>query len=146
MSYILVIPIIFPLWLMLPDVRRPVCLLFIWRCYHLPNLSCIHHCSLCLNFVHLLDRKPNLEKNYIYSSIFFHNFPLSESSFTCTGLWASGLAKTVISKFKALWVICYETFSLTVEMSGWLSMLYICISFAYFWELLHLYIINARQN
>jgi hypothetical protein len=39
--------------------------------------------SLCLNFFHLLARKPNLEKNYIYSNKFFHNFHFSVSSFTC---------------------------------------------------------------
>jgi hypothetical protein len=49
-------------------------------------------CSLCLNFFHLhvLARKPNLGKFSIYSNKFFHNFYLSESSFTCPGLWASG--------------------------------------------------------
>jgi len=41
-------------------------------------------------FLHLLARKPNLEKCSIYSNK-FHNFYLSESSFTCPGLWASGL-------------------------------------------------------
>jgi hypothetical protein len=50
-----------------------------------------------MNFVLLLARKSNLEKNYIYSNKFFHNFHLSESSFTCTGFRANGLAvKTVI--------------------------------------------------
>ena len=39
--------------------------------------------SCCLNFFHLLTRKPNLEKNSIYSNKFFHNFHLSKSSFTC---------------------------------------------------------------
>ena len=48
-----------------------------------------------LNFFHLLARKPNLEKNYIYSNKFSHNFHLSESSFTCLGLQASGLAQTL---------------------------------------------------
>ena len=47
--------------------------------------------SLCLNFFHLLVRKPNLEKFSIYSNKFFHKFQLSESSFTCPGLRASGL-------------------------------------------------------
>jgi hypothetical protein len=45
-----------------------------------------------LFFFHLLARMPNLKKNYIYSSKFFHNFHLSESSFTFPGLPASGLA------------------------------------------------------
>ena len=44
-------------------------------------------------FFHLLARKPNLEKNYIYSNNFFHNFHLSESSFPCPGLRASELAR-----------------------------------------------------
>jgi hypothetical protein len=42
----------------------------------------------------LLVRKPNLEKCSNYSNKFFHNFHLSESSFTCPK-WVS--AKTVIS-------------------------------------------------
>ena len=49
--------------------------------------------SLYLIFVHLLARKPNLETFSIYSNKFFHNFHLSESSFTCAGLRASGLAQ-----------------------------------------------------
>jgi hypothetical protein len=53
----------------------------------------IHVGCLCLNFFHLLAQKPNLEKYSIYSSKFFYNFHLSESSFTCPGLQASGLAK-----------------------------------------------------
>ena len=48
---------------------------------------------LCLKFVHILDRKPNLEKNYIYSNKFFHNFHFSESSFTFPGHRASGLVR-----------------------------------------------------
>ena len=45
-----------------------------------------------LEKIHLLAWKPNLEKkNYIYSNKFFHNFHLSESSFTCPELGASGL-------------------------------------------------------
>jgi hypothetical protein len=46
--------------------------------------------SLCLNFFHLLSRKPNLEKCSIYSNKFFHNFHLSESSFTCPGFGQVG--------------------------------------------------------
>jgi hypothetical protein len=48
--------------------------------------------AVCLNFFHVLAWKPNLEKNYIYSNKFFHNFHLSESSFTCPRLRASGFA------------------------------------------------------
>ena len=44
--------------------------------------------SLCLNFFHLLARKPNLGNFSIYSKNFFHNFHLYKSSFTCP---ASGL-------------------------------------------------------
>ena len=36
-----------------------------------------------LIFCHLLARKPNLENISINSNKFFHNFHLSESSFTC---------------------------------------------------------------
>jgi hypothetical protein len=49
-------------------------------------------CSLCLNFFHLLARKANWKKNYIYSNKFFHDFHLAESSFTCPRLRISGLA------------------------------------------------------
>ena len=49
--------------------------------------------SFCLNYFHLLARKPNIEKNSIYSNKFFHNFHLSESSFTCPRIRASGLAQ-----------------------------------------------------
>jgi len=49
--------------------------------------------SLCLNCFHLLVRKPNLEKCSNYSNNFFHNFHLSESSFTCPGLRVSVLAR-----------------------------------------------------
>jgi hypothetical protein len=50
-----------------------------------------------MNYFHILARKSNLEKKNIYSNKFFHNFHLSESSFTCTGFRANGLAvKTVI--------------------------------------------------
>ena len=52
--------------------------------------------SLCLNVFHLPARKPNLEKMYIYSNKFFHNFHLSESSFTCPGLRESVLARKLI--------------------------------------------------
>ena len=52
--------------------------------------------SLCLNFVYLLAQKPNLEKLYIYSNKLFHNFHLSESSFTRPGFRASGLAQRLI--------------------------------------------------
>jgi len=50
-----------------------------------------------LKFFHLLARKPNLEKDSIYSNKFFHNFHFSESSFTCpraSSKWVS--AKTDI--------------------------------------------------
>ena len=51
------------------------------------------YCSLCHNFFHLLAL---LAKYPIYSNKFFHNFHLSESSFTCPCLWASGLARKLI--------------------------------------------------
>ena len=43
-------------------------------------------------FFHLLAWKPNLDKFSISSNKIFHNFYLSESSFTCPGLLVSGLA------------------------------------------------------
>ena len=39
--------------------------------------------------------KPNLEKKN-YSSKFFHNFHLSESSFTCPRVWESGIARRLL--------------------------------------------------
>jgi hypothetical protein len=55
-------------------------------------------------FFYLLAGKPNLEKNYIYSSKFLHNSHLSESSFTCPVLRASGLAQRLTSSFGMLFV------------------------------------------
>jgi len=51
--------------------------------YHFNYLSMLNviikiHYSLCLNFFHLLARKPNLENFSIYSNKFFHNINLSE--------------------------------------------------------------------
>jgi hypothetical protein len=46
-----------------------------------------------LEGTHLPEAKFRKKKNYIYSTKFFHNFHLSESSFTCPGLRASGLAR-----------------------------------------------------
>jgi hypothetical protein len=51
-----------------------------------------------LFFFHLFAQKSNLEKISIYSNKFFHNFHLSESSFICPGLRASGLARRLVSK------------------------------------------------
>jgi hypothetical protein len=39
--------------------------------------------------------KTKLEKFSIYSSKFFHNFHLTESSFTCPRLWASGFCTKI---------------------------------------------------
>ena len=50
-----------------------------------------------LNFCHLLAQKRNLEKNSICSNKFFHIFHLSESSFTCLRLQASGLAGRLLN-------------------------------------------------
>jgi hypothetical protein len=54
--------------------------------------TCSHHviAVFALFFFHILARKPNIEKHYIYSNKFFQNFDLSESSFTCHRLRASG--------------------------------------------------------
>ena len=48
--------------------------------------------SLCLNFFHLLARKPNLEKKLYLFLKLFHNFHLFESSFTYP-IRASGLVR-----------------------------------------------------
>jgi hypothetical protein len=48
--------------------------------------------SQCPIFFHLPAQEPNLEKNSIYSTNSFIIFTLSESSFTCPRLQASGLA------------------------------------------------------
>ena len=58
---------------------------------------------LCLNFYHLLARKPNLEKISIYSNKFFHNFHLSESSFTCPRLRASTKIVNIFSQITSRW-------------------------------------------
>ena len=42
-------------------------------------------------------RKPYLDKYSIYSNKFFHNFHLSESSFTCPGL-----QRTIVNVFKVM--------------------------------------------
>ena len=44
----------------------------------------------------VLARMPDLEKNSVYSNKFFHNFQLSESSFTCPELRASGLQVQIV--------------------------------------------------
>ena len=49
-------------------------------------------CSLCLNCFHLLVQKPNLEKNYIYSNKFFHNFFL----FQALNKWVSARTVSVV--------------------------------------------------
>ena len=51
-------------------------------------IICCKVCSICS----FSPRTPNLEIFSIYSNKFFHNFHLFESSFTCPGLRASGLA------------------------------------------------------
>jgi hypothetical protein len=69
--------------------------------------------SLCLYYFHLRAQKPNLEKFSIYSNKFFHNFHLSESSFTCPRLQASGLARGLQEKFCRVEQDCFgpEVFS-----------------------------------
>ena len=64
------------------------CQLIIWLNYL--------YTRLCLNFFQLLARKLNLEKISMYSNKFFHNFHMSESSFTCPGLQASELAQRLV--------------------------------------------------
>ena len=54
-----------------------------------PEHTPLHH-SLCLNYLHLLARRPKFRKKFY---LFEHNFHLSESSFTCPWLRASGLVR-----------------------------------------------------
>ena len=73
------------------------------NCHNLLSLDII-----CLTlvfaflFVTYFARKPNVEQIYIYLNNFFHNYHLSEASFTCPGLQASGLA----------WRLFYQTSSM----------------------------------
>jgi hypothetical protein len=55
--------------------------------------------SLCLNFFHQLAGKPNLEIVSNYSNKFFHNFHLSESSFTCPRQ-SQPSSKFILTKFQ----------------------------------------------
>ena len=56
-------------------------------------------------FCHLLAWNPNLENFSIYSNKFFHNFHLSESSFTCPRCQASGLARRLPSLYLNLHMV-----------------------------------------
>ena len=66
------------------------------QCGHKYFLWKEQYYSLYLNFFQLLARKPNLEKNSIFSNNCFHNFHLSKYSFTCTGLRAGELVQRLI--------------------------------------------------
>ena len=81
----------------------PVYHIYIWAYL----IKVIYKSSLCLNFFHLpvLARKPNLQKFSIYSNKFFHKFHLSESSFTCPELRASGLARRLYKTLAELQVL-----------------------------------------
>ena len=70
-------------------------LMAVWIVYSNPHLCKFYVLVVFIEIIQslpsffsptVLARKPNLEKNYIYSNKFFHNFHLSESSFTCAGL------------------------------------------------------------
>ena len=52
--------------------------------------------------IFVLPRKQKLDKFSIYSNKFFHNLPMSESSFTCARLRASGLARRLQSSTLAV--------------------------------------------
>jgi len=55
------------------------------------KIEILHLSSLCLHFFSpTFCPKAKFRKNSIYSNKLFHNFHLSESSFTCPWLWASG--------------------------------------------------------
>ena len=73
------------------------------------NASCT--LSLCLFFCSPTspEAKFRRRKKSIYSSKFFHNFHLSESSFTCPGLQASGLA----------WKLHYITYLYLYYLAVW---------------------------
>ena len=85
--------------------------LFFWLLYLLVFSINLPPCVFLLNilrnlsisvfaliFFHLLSWKANVDIFSIYSNKFFHNFYLSESSFTCPGLLASGLARRLLSE------------------------------------------------
>ena len=63
--------------------------LFVGQVQNLMSLNSVYFDSLCLNFVHLLARKPNLEKNSIYSN---------KSTLICPWLQVSGLARTLLMR------------------------------------------------
>ena len=84
------------------------------QCEHIPKSV------FALNFVHLLARKPNLEKKKNYSNKFIHNFHLSESSFICPRLQASGLEWRLQNSDSLYICMCMYT-------SVWQTMFYIVI-------------------
>jgi hypothetical protein len=64
--------------------------------YRLVTIRCNIYIQNNLTIKFLMSRKPNVEKFSAYSNKFFHNFHLSEPSFTCPGLMASGLARRLM--------------------------------------------------
>jgi hypothetical protein len=68
--------------------------------------------AFSFNCFHPLARKPNLDKFSIYSNKFFHIFHLSESSFTCPGLRASGLTRRLQLK-------CRSSIRVPTEFWNW---------------------------
>ena len=82
------------------------------------NIAHLSLNSLWLNFFHLLARKPNLEKCSIYSSKIFHNFHLSESSFTCPGLRASVSVRRLSYSWKIAYLALNNNHRLTTLLVG----------------------------
>ena len=60
---------------------------------HQASLKRIQYTAVFALICFIYLRESQIQKNnYIHSNKFFHNFHLSESNFTCPGLWTSGLA------------------------------------------------------
>jgi hypothetical protein len=74
-----------------------------WQLIKIYHIFTVCH---CLNFFHLLARKPNLEKKTSIYIKFFHNFHLYDSSFTSTWLRASGLVRRLF-----IYIYIYRPFN-----------------------------------
>ena len=61
-----------------------------------------HEHSSCLNFFSPTCPKAKFRQIFCLFKFFFHNIHLSESSFTYLGLWASGLARRLLTDKKLL--------------------------------------------
>ena len=68
----------------------------LWPCFALVESEDLNTIYALFLFSYL-PQKPNLEKFSVYSNKFFHNFHLSESSFICPRIRASGLARRLLT-------------------------------------------------